>query len=153
MAPDQKNYLKQAKRKLVGAGLVDEFRYHGSVDRSQKIEFLRNLDLFSVPTTYVEPKGLFLLEAMACGVPVVQPDHGAFREMITKTGGGLFFPPVDPGSLADILYGLWKEPALREHLGQNGFDGVRQYYGIARSADRMLEVYESSRSGAGHKSC
>ena len=58
-------------------------------NREQKIEFLRNLDVFSVPTVYVEPKGLFLLEAMACGVPVVQPSHGAFPEILAKTSGGL----------------------------------------------------------------
>ena len=43
----------------------------------------------SVPATYDEPKGVSLLEAMACGVPVVQPRRGAFTEIVEKTGGGL----------------------------------------------------------------
>jgi glycosyltransferase involved in cell wall biosynthesis len=93
---------------------------------------------------YVEPKGLFLLEAMACGVPVVQPRHGAFPEILSWTGGGLLSEPGDGRSLADGLYTLWKDPAYRAELGRNGFDGVRRYYSIARSADQMLDVYERS---------
>jgi glycosyltransferase involved in cell wall biosynthesis len=88
LASDQRAYLKQAERRLTDAGFGGEFHYRGSLDRDQKIAFLRNLDVFSVPTTYVEPKGLFLLEAMACGVPVVEPRHGAFPEMLAKTCGG-----------------------------------------------------------------
>ena len=104
--------------------------------------------MFSVPTVYVEPKGLFLLEAMACGVPVVQPRHGAFPEMLAKTSGGILVEPDDTQSLAEGLYQLWKYPALRVELGQNGFDGVREHYSISRSADRMLEVYERSACSA-----
>jgi glycosyltransferase involved in cell wall biosynthesis len=144
LAPDQKNYLADSERRLAIAGLGSEFQYRGALDRAQKIEFLRNLDVFSVPTVYVEPKGLFLLEAMACGVPVVQPRHGAFPEMLAKTSGGMLVNPDDPQSLAEGLYRLWNAPALRAELGQNGFDGVRQHYSIARSADRALEVYQRS---------
>jgi glycosyltransferase involved in cell wall biosynthesis len=144
LAADQKNYLADSERRLAIAGLGGEFQYRGALDRAQKIEFLRNLDVFSVPTVYVEPKGLFLLEAMACGVPVVQPRHGAFPEMLAKTSGGMLVNPDDPQSLAEGLYRLWNAPALRAELGQNGFDGVRQHYSIARSADRALEVYAGS---------
>ena len=144
LAPDQHKYLKDAEKQLVSAGFGGEFHYRGVLDRDQKIEFLRSLDVFSVPTTYVEPKGLFLLEAMACGVPVVQPRHGAFPEMLEKTRGGILADPGDALSLAEGLYELWKYPARRVELGHNGFDGVREHYSISKSADRMLEVYESS---------
>ncbi len=144
LAPDQQNYLKDAERRLTNAGFSGEFSYRGALDREQKVDFLRGLDVFSVPTVYVEPKGLFLLEAMACGVPVVQPGHGAFPEMLAKTSGGILVEPDDTQSLAEGLYKLWKYPALRVELGQNAFDGVREHYSISRSADRMLEVYERS---------
>jgi glycosyltransferase involved in cell wall biosynthesis len=144
MAADQRKYLRDAERKLAAAGLSGEFHYRGMMNREQKIAFLRGLDVFSVPTTYVEPKGLFLLEAMACGVPAVQPRHGAFPEIIGNTSGGLLVEPGNPESLAEGLYALWKDPKLRGDLGQKAFDGVRLHYSIARSADRMLEVYERS---------
>jgi glycosyltransferase involved in cell wall biosynthesis len=142
LAPDQRAYLREAENRLTRGGLGAEFHYRGSLDRDGKIAFLRNLDAFSVPTTYVEPKGLFLLEAMACGVPVVQPKHGAFPEILAKTSGGLLVDPGSAESLAEGLYTLWKDPELRAQLGQHGFDGVRQQYSIAKSADRMLEVYQ-----------
>ena len=144
LAPDQKHYLNEAQRKLTKAGFGAEFKYHGMLDRLQKIEFLRGLDVFSVPTVYVEPKGLFLLEALGCGVPVVQPRHGAFPEMLAKTEGGVLVEPGNPQALAEGFYRLWKDPGLRATLGENGFKGVRLHYSVARSADRMLEVYERS---------
>ena len=144
LAPDQTGYLKEAERRLANAGIGNEFQYHGAPEREQKIDFLRNLDVFSVPTLYVEPKGLFLLEAMACGVPVVQPRHGAFPEMLARTSGGVLVEPGDAQSLAGGIHGLWTNPTLRAELGENGVKGVRQHYSVSRSADRMLEVYERS---------
>jgi glycosyltransferase involved in cell wall biosynthesis len=144
MASDQQGYLREAGRRLEAAGLGSEFHYRGLLNREQKIAFLRNLDVFSVPTVYVEPKGLFLLEAMACGVPVIQPNHGAFPEMIAKTSGGILVEADNADRLADGIYSLWNDPARREALGANGFDGVRRHYSVARSAERMLEVYERS---------
>jgi glycosyltransferase involved in cell wall biosynthesis len=122
-------------------GLKDEFHYRGVLDRGQKIEFLRGLDVLSVPATYDEPKGIFLLEAMACGVPVVQPRRGAFTEVIQKTRGGLLVRPDDPESLADGILEVYQNPQLAEELGSNGFRGVREHYSVARMADRALEVY------------
>ena len=149
LAKDQQSYLKTAERALASAGFPGELQYRGMLDRRQKIEFLRGLDVFSVPTIYVEPKGLFLLEAMACGVPVVQPRHGAFPEMVARTSGGILVDPGSSQSLAEGLHTLWKSPALREELGQHGFDGVREHYSVRGSADRMLAVY----ADATHKCC
>ena len=53
------------------------------------MRFLHGIDVLSVPTTYREPKGLYVLEALANGVPVVQPSHGSFPELIEVTGGGI----------------------------------------------------------------
>ena len=69
------------------AGLGDAFEYVGEVDRRGKLDFLASIDVLAVPTTYREPKGLFVLEALAAGVPVVQPDHGAFPEVLARTAG------------------------------------------------------------------
>jgi glycosyltransferase involved in cell wall biosynthesis len=143
MAPAQASYLDAVKRDLAKAGLADEFMYHGAVDRDGKLAFLQSLDVLSVPAPYDEPKGVFLLEAMGEGVPVVQPRRGAFTEIVEKTGGGVLVPPDDTRALADALHGLWLAPDLTERLGQRGFDGVREHYSIARSTDRLLAVYDA----------
>ena len=99
--------------------------------------------MFSVPATYDEPKGISLLEAMACGVPVVQPRRGTFPEVIEKTSGGILVEPDDASSLADGLLEIWKNPSLAEELGRNGYEKVRAFYSASRMADRALEVYAS----------
>ena len=142
MAPEHKGYLSGIEREMKQAGLAGEFHYRGVLDRQQKIAFLRKLDVLSVPATYDEPKGMFLLEAMACGVPLVQPRRGAFTEILEKTGGGLLVEPDDSQNLAEGILRLFNDPALAEKLGQNGFQKVREYYSVARMADRALEVYE-----------
>ena len=76
--------------------------------------------MLSVPATYDEPKGMFLLEAMASGVPVVQPRRGAFTEVVEKTGGGLLVTPDDPDSLADGLHALWSDRDRARALGPPG---------------------------------
>jgi glycosyltransferase involved in cell wall biosynthesis len=142
LAPEHKKYLSGVEQQMKDAGLASEFHYRGVLDRHDKIEFLRKLDVLSVPATYAEPKGMFLLEAMACGVPVVQPKRGAFPEIIAKTGGGLLVEPDDPNSLAEGILRILRDPALAEKLGQSGFERVREHYSVARMADRALEVYE-----------
>ena len=135
-------YLEGVRRSLENAGLGGEFTYRGAVDRDGKLAFLRSVDVLSVPATYDEPKGVFLLEAMASGVPVVQPRRGAFTEIIEKTGGGLLVAPDDADALADGLYALWQDRSLGETLGARGFNGVREHYDVRCAADRLLEVYE-----------
>lgn len=143
MAPDCKRYLTDIQGRLREAGLASEFRYHGVLDRADKIAFLRKLDVMSVPATYDEPKGVSLLEAMACGVPLVQPRRGAFTEIVESTGGGLLVRPDDPAELADGILKIARDRKLAEELGANGFRGVRAHYSAAHMADRLLAAYAS----------
>jgi len=143
IAPAQAGYLESVKQKLAAAGLGGEFTYRGALDRDAKLQFLQSVDVLSVPAPYEEPKGVFVLEAMGVGVPVVQPRRGAFTEMVEKTGGGLLVPPGDPPALAAALQQIFDDPALADRLAAQGFDNVRQHYSIGRSTDRLLTVYDS----------
>jgi glycosyltransferase involved in cell wall biosynthesis len=148
LAPEHRGYLAGIEKNLEKAGLGGEFHYRGAPDRAGKLAFLRGLTVFSVPSPYAEPKGLYLLEAMAAGLPVVSPAHGAFPELIGKTEGGILFTPNDARSLADRLHALLNDPARRAELGRRGAEGVRRHYTAARMADAQIQVYESMlRSG------
>jgi glycosyltransferase involved in cell wall biosynthesis len=146
MSREHEPYLEDVRRGLAQAGVGGDFTYHGAVDRDGKLAFLRTLDVLSVPTPYDEPKGVFLLEALASGVPIVQPRRGSFPEIVEKTGGGLLVPPDDPQALADALFKLWNDRALARSLGERGAKGVRLHYSIHTSTDRLLEVYASMTS-------
>jgi glycosyltransferase involved in cell wall biosynthesis len=151
LAADQRPYLDRIKKDIEKAGLAGEFTYHGAVDRAGKLKFLRTLDVLSVPAPYDEPKGVFLLEAMASGVPVVQPRRGAFSEIVETTGGGILVAPDDPAALAEGLHTVWRDRDLAGTLAERAFRGVRTHYSIKRSADRQLEVYEALVRGASHE--
>jgi len=143
LAGAQAPYLEQIRTTLADAGLSAEFTYHGAVDRDGKLAFLRSLDVLSVPAPYEEPKGTFLLEAMAAGVPVVQPRRGAFTEIVETTGGGVIVPPEDPSAIADALLDLSRDRARLGQLAQRAYDGVREHYTIQKSVDRLVEVYST----------
>src|SRR5258708_35172875 len=78
---------------------------------------------------------------MANGVPVVQPRHGAFPEILEKTGGGILVDADDVESLAGGILSLWKDRELAGELGRRGAAGVREHYNVAQEARRILEVF------------
>jgi glycosyltransferase involved in cell wall biosynthesis len=124
-------------------GLSGQFRYHGELDRRGKLAYLQNLSVFSVPGPYADPKGVFLLEAMASGIPVVQPRCGAFTEIVEITGGGILVDRDNIDDLAEGILALWKDPVKRRELGSKGYECVRKYYSSARMGEKVLEVYQS----------
>jgi glycosyltransferase involved in cell wall biosynthesis len=143
MAPDCKPYLAGIEARLRKAKLGDEFHYRGVLDRADKIAFLRGLDVMSIPATYNEPKGVSLLEALACGVPLVQPRRGGFTEIVEHTGGGLLVKPDDPEALARGILEIYRNTQHAAQLGANGFRGVREHYTSAHMADKLLQAYQS----------
>ena len=143
MAADCKPYLAEIEAHLRKAKLGDEFHYRGVLDRAEKIAFLRGLDVMSIPATYDEPKGVSLLEAMACGVPLVQPRRGGFTEILEQTGGGLLVKPDDPEALARGILEIYRNKEHAAELGAKGFRGVREHYTSAHMADRLLRAYQS----------
>lgn len=134
-------YYEEQKRVLQESGLADAVEFVGEVDRRQKLDFLRRIDLLSVPTTYREPKGLFVLEAWAAGVPVVQPRHGAFPEMIETYGGGLLCRPDSSEDLADALQSLIDDGRQRRSLGDQGRAAVEKHLNDQVMAARTAAVY------------
>jgi glycosyltransferase involved in cell wall biosynthesis len=140
MGADQKPYLAEVQARLRRAGLDGEFAYRGEVDRNEKVRFLARADVFSMPAPYKEPKGFTILEAMAAGVPVVQPAHGAFTEMVQKTGGGLLVKSDDPHALAEGIWQLFQDRRRRLALGRHGAGEVRVKYSVKHSAERLEAV-------------
>lgn len=142
LGENNRPYLEAEQAKLKSAGLLTDFEYVESPDHKCKVRFLQSLDVMSVPTVYREPKGLYLLEAWANGVPVVQPRHGAFVELIEATGGGLLVEPNDPDALAAALRHLIEHPDERRRLGEAGRIAVMERFDAATMATATLAIYE-----------
>ena len=120
LSPQNKEFAQQQFDKLSAAGLDGHYEYLGAIEREEKLSFLQSVDLFSVPADFLEPKGLYALEAMAAGLPVVAPDHGAFPELARSTGGMRLFQARDSSALADVIQELIADPSLRREVGQRG---------------------------------
>lgn len=120
----QRKYVADVMETIRAAGLESQVEYAGELDRRQKVEFLRSLDILCVPTTYAEPKGLFVLEALAAGTPVVVPNHGSFPETLEELGGGVLHPPSDAQQLATMLLLLLRGHDLRHQLRREGMRAV-----------------------------
>ncbi len=133
-------YANETFAKLRAAGLGDSFEYVGEVDRAGKQTFLQSIDLLSVPTTYQEPKGLFVLEALAAGVPVVVPNHGSFPETLAELGGGVLHRPGDAQHLAETLGELLGDDHRRRELGRGGQIAVHRLRKMRVVAERTVEV-------------
>ncbi len=141
LGESHRSFFGQQVDRIREADLERSFQYHGVLDRGQKLEFLRSLDVFCVPAASREAKGLYVLEALASGVPVVEPNHGAFPELLERTGGGVLFTPGDREELAAALAGLVGHPERRGRLAEEGHRRVHRDLTAARMAERTLEVY------------
>ena len=135
-------YLEELMNQIHASNLSGSFVHHGEVTRTQKIDFLNRLHVFSVPTVYRESKGLSIIESLANGVPVVQPHHGAFPEMIGATEGGILVEPESPEAVAAGIIELLNDTDRREHLGETGKINVHQKFNDAIVAEQLLKVFE-----------
>lgn len=139
--PGDEPFVQALRKRLAEAGYIGEVAFFPNLSRAEKIGFLQGLTVFSVPALYGEAFGLYLIEAMAAGVPVVQPRHAAFPELITATGGGLVSEP-DAKSLADKIEELLLNPTRAQQLGQTGQTAVREKFTTAAMARETLRVFE-----------
>jgi ABC-type lipoprotein export system ATPase subunit/glycosyltransferase involved in cell wall biosynthesis len=144
LGPKDEKWFGALRRRVDESGIADGVEYVGEVDRNGKLAMLDSIDVFSVPTAYPEAKGIYVLEAMARGVPVVQPAHGSFPELIQTTGGGVLVPPGDAGALAAALAELIRDPARRGEFGRAGRAAVESTFTDERMAANMLKVYEAA---------
>ena len=135
-------YLEELVNQIQEWNLSDSFVHHGEVTRTQKIDFLNRLHVFSVPTVYRESKGLSIIESLANGVPVVQPRHGAFPEMIDATDGGILVEPESAEAVATGIIELLNDTDRREYLGETGKINVHQKFNDAIIAKQLLKVFE-----------
>jgi glycosyltransferase involved in cell wall biosynthesis len=141
LGENNRPYFDDLQKRIKNWGLSDLVEHVESPDHASKLRFLQSLDILSVPTTYREPKGLYVLEALANGVPVVQPRHGSFPELIEATGGGLLIEPENPADLARGLRRLLDDPSQRAELGKKGKEAVHGRFHAANMASETVAVY------------
>ncbi|MCC6568860.1 MAG: glycosyltransferase family 4 protein [Anaerolineales bacterium] len=135
-----KTYVDGIRKTIADNQLEDRVKLVGTLERADKLKFFQQIDVFSVPAPYREPKGISILEALAAGVPVVQPDHGAYPEWVNATQGGLLHRPHDSADLAEKLAVLLRDAELRQRMGRQGRAGVFEKFSSEKMASATVDV-------------
>jgi glycosyltransferase involved in cell wall biosynthesis len=137
-------FYEQQQERVRAAGKSAQCEFRGEVTREEKLALLDGCDVFSMPTQYVESKGISVFEAWSRGVPVVQPGHGSFPELIDKSGGaGVLVPPGDAKALAEAIATLLRDAGKRDQMGRLGKDAVAGHFTDDHMARNMIAVFES----------
>ena len=114
--------------------------FHGE----QKEEFFSSIDIMSVPVRKPDAYGLYILTANSAGIPVVQPDTGAFPEIIEMSGGGITYSPDTVELLAKSLTDLLKDKEKLVSLGKAGQERVPELLSTRKMAEGILKVYQET---------
>lgn len=144
MTADDRPFVDALRRRLRAAGAADQAEIATHFDPTTVAAFLGAITVVSVPVPAGEAFGLFTLEALARGVPVVLPQAGAFPEVAGLTGGVLLYPPGQPGALAEALARVLLHPDQRATLASAGRNGVRKHFDLHRCmVPALLQAYQS----------
>jgi glycosyltransferase involved in cell wall biosynthesis len=140
---DDHAFIRAQKKKVHQNGLADSFEIIEDFSIPKLYDFFQGLTLMSVPVLKGEAFGLYQLEAMASGIPVVQPALGAFPEIVAKTGGGVIYQPNTPAALAKAISGLLENPEKLIALSKAGREGVKQEFDCGMVTQKLIDLYKS----------
>ena len=140
---DDTKFIKEQKQKIKENNLAGSFEVIADFEEKGLHEFFKKVSLVSVPVRIGEAFGIYLLEAMASGVPVVQPALGAFPEIIELSKGGVTYLPNTPGKLSEVWAELLADPGRLEQLSIDGYAGTKSSFNIQNHAQEIIELYKS----------
>ena len=139
---DDQDFLKKIRNKISEAGISEDVDFHKDFENEGRHEFFSKVSLISVPVLEGEAFGMYLLEAMASGVAVVQPALGAFPEIVNLSEGGMIYQPNKPEELAEALDDLHQNPDKLSSLSRNAREGITRHFSIHDQASRMMKFYK-----------
>ena len=136
-------FLKEIRQRLADEGLSHDVEILPNLDLEERLAFLQGLSVMSVPAEHKEAFGIYIIEALASGVPVVQPRQGAFPEILEITGGGILYEPNEPEVLANAIESLLLNSPRACELGKQGREVVLEKFSVHHMAREMVKVMET----------
>jgi glycosyltransferase involved in cell wall biosynthesis len=138
---DDEKFIGLQMNKLKGMGFGNDIEFVEDFRTEMLGAFFDGLTLLSVPVIDGEAFGLYQLESLASGIPLVQPNVGAFPEIIQATGGGVTYSPNTPEALAAKWAEVLSNPEGIARMSRHGRDAIENKYNTSVLIDRMVEVY------------
>ena len=133
-------FIRCLRQKLEGFGFINDVDFMPEFGRDAKLDFFRTLSLLSVPEKHPVAYGLYIIEAMAAGVPIVAPSIGALPELLEMTGGGILCEPNNPSDLAAAMERLLLDPDYAEQLGKKGRGAVFEKFNVEQTAEEIVRI-------------
>jgi len=140
---DDDKFLRKIRKKIARSGLEPFVEFHKDFEEEGRHDFFSKVTLVSVPVLEGEAFGLYLLESIASGVPVVQPALGAFPEIIELAEGGVIYQPNSPDELAKTIKLLLNDPEKLNDLSERGRKGIEKHFNIQDQALKMVDLYNA----------
>lgn len=139
---DDKKFIQKQIKKLKQNGFLHDVVFASAFNTSSLSEYFSDVTVMSVPVLKGEAFGLYQLEAMASGIPVVQPALGAFPEVAELTGGGFIYEPNTAKALAKAFEDILSNPDRLLKFSKAGRKAVEEHFNTAIITQKMVEVYE-----------
>ena len=140
---DDKPFLERLAKKFSAEGVAADVKFFEAFDPKSRREFLDTLSVLSVPAPQGAAYGTYIPEALARGVPVVQPRVGSYPELVEATGGGVLCEPNDAADLSRALGELLADEPRRSELSRKGRESVVRSFGLDTMARKMIDLYRS----------
>ena len=139
--PIDEPFVEEQKNKLRKASLTDEVTFEVNIDRDRKLKFYNQLTLLSVPAMYGEAFGLYIVEAMASGVPIIAPDDASFPEMVKETGAGVVFKKDSKETLVNTIEELLLNPEELGKYAKAGRAAASSTFNIQKMASSYIKQF------------
>ncbi|MBL6934957.1 MAG: glycosyltransferase [Alphaproteobacteria bacterium] len=143
--PDDEGLGDKVKRTLNRGGVLSHTTFTGMLEGADKLAALNESALFVLPS-YSENFGIAVVEAMACGLPVLISDRVNIWREVEDSGAGRVTPP-DSTAFASAMDELLDDPMARRHMGEQGRRLVEERYRWDRIGDRLAAVYADIQAG------
>jgi glycosyltransferase involved in cell wall biosynthesis len=125
-----------------------QMRAVGALPRSQVLERMRRAAYLVMPSIWYETFGMVMLEAFACGVPVIAPRMGAMEEFVDHLHTGLLFDPSSADALADSLAWAERYPEEIARMGTNARKAYLARYTPERNYEELVAIYAAAMKDA-----
>ncbi len=146
MTADDKPFLRRQIAKLETAGISGDLEVLYDYENVDPDDFFASVSLISVPVLKGEAFGLYQAEALASGIPLVQPALGAFPEIISTSGGGVIYQPNTAKALAEKLAEVLADYPGLEAMGARGRKSVEEHFDCRKMTAKMVEIYQMVRT-------
>lgn len=125
-------------------GLDDRITFLGDLSDADKLQMLHAADLFVLPSTNrAEAFGIVLIEALACGLPLVTTELGTGTSFVNQHGEtGLVVPPHDSDALAAAIHQLLGDETMRKRMASAALARAQREFNVTTMAERMLALYQ-----------